>query len=64
MSRTFNTSHREKWNAPIHYILKAIDHHNSEYFKSGNSWHLEKAELLRTYLYELKNYIKSQEKND
>lgn len=54
MSRTFNTPHREKWNAPIHNTLKAIDNHNQEYFKTNNIWHLEKAELLRKYLHELK----------
>lgn len=61
MSRTFNTPKRENWNAPIHQILKAIDNHNQEYFKSGNSWHLEKADMLRDYLKELKTWIHRQE---
>jgi len=62
MSRTFNTPHREKWNAPIHNILKAIDNHTQEYFKSGEIWHLEKAEMLRVYLTELKTWIHKQER--
>lgn len=37
--RTFNTPHREPWNAPIHYLLKAIDNHTHEYLKSGDVWH-------------------------
>jgi hypothetical protein len=61
MSRTFNTKHREVWNAPIHNILKAIDNHNQEYFKTNNIWHLEKAEALRVYLTELKTWIHQQE---
>jgi hypothetical protein len=59
--RTFNTPHREPWNAPIHQILKAIDNHNQEYFKTGNSWHLEKADMLRNYLKELKFWIHKKE---
>lgn len=61
MSRTFNTPHRENWNGPIHNILKAIDNHTQEYFKSGNKWHLEKADILRQYLRELKDFIHIQE---
>jgi hypothetical protein len=61
MSRTFNTPHREHWNAPIHNILKAIDNHNQEYFKGGNTWHLKKAEMLREYVSELKTWIHQQE---
>jgi hypothetical protein len=61
MSRTYNTPHREHWNAPIHNILKAIDNHNQEYFKSGDIWHLKKAEMLREYVSELKTWIHQQE---
>jgi hypothetical protein len=57
MPREFNTPHREKWNAPIHQILKAIDNHTHEYFKSGDKWHLEKAQELREYIKQLKDYI-------
>jgi len=59
--RTFNTPKREPWNAPIHNILKAIDNHTQEYFKSGDKWHLEKADMLRNYLTELKTWIHKQE---
>jgi hypothetical protein len=61
MPREFNTEQREPWNAPIHQILKAIDNHTLEYFKSGNIWHLQKADILRTYLHELKTWIHKQE---
>lgn len=61
MERTFNTPSREPWNKPIHNILKAIDQHNVEYFKSGDSWHLQKAQLLREYVSELKTWIHENE---
>ena len=61
MPREFNTPIREPWNAPIHNILKAIDNHNQEYFKTNNIWHLEKADMLRKYLHELKTWIATQE---
>ncbi len=63
MSRTFNTPHREKWNAPIHNILKAIDNHTQEYLKSGDIWHLQKAQELREYVSELKTWIHLKEEN-
>ena len=59
--RTFNTPYREPWNAPIHHILKAIDNHTHEYLKSGDVWHLKKAQVLREYISELKTWIHSQE---
>lgn len=57
MPREFNTSTRSPWNAPIHQILKAIDNHNQEYFKTKNIWHLQKAQILREYVDELKTWI-------
>ena len=57
MPREWNTPHREDWNAPIHNILKAIDNHTHEYFKSGDEWHLNKAQELRKYVAELKEWI-------
>lgn len=59
--REFNTPHRENWNAPIHQILKAIDEHMRLYFKTGEVWHVEKAEILRVYLHELKTFIHREE---
>lgn len=63
MSRTFNTIHREEWNKPIHQILKAIDNHNRLYLETGNIWHNQKAEILRSYVSELKTWIHREEKN-
>jgi len=59
--REFNTPHRENWNAHIHQCLKAIDEHMRLYFESYNPWHIEKAEMLRVYLHELKTFIHTQE---
>ena len=61
MPREWNTPHREPWNSPIHHILKAIDNHTHEYFKSGDFWHLQKADELRKYLKELKTWIHKEE---
>lgn len=61
MPREWNTPYREPWNSPIHNILKAIDNHTHEYFASGDEWHLEKADMLRTYLHELKTWIHKEE---
>jgi len=61
MPREFNTPTRSSWNAPIHQILKAIDNHNQEYFKTKNIWHLQKAEILRDYISELKTWIHKNE---
>jgi hypothetical protein len=61
MPREFDTDSRKDWNTPIHNLLKAIDNHNREYFKNGDLWHLEKAEQLRSYVRELKEWIKKRE---
>lgn len=61
MPREYDTDIRSPWNAPIHNILKAIDNHNTEYFKTKNPWHLEKAQMLRDYVVELKSWIKRNE---
>lgn len=59
--RTFNTPLREPLNPIIHRLLQAIDWHNSRYFEDHDPWHLEKAESLRSYVKELKNWVKKQE---
>jgi len=64
MPREWNTNQRKDWNAPIHNILKAIDNHTHEYFKSGDEWHLQKANQLRQYLHELKTWICDKENNN
>jgi hypothetical protein len=61
--RTWTTSVRSPWNAPIHNLLKAIDHHNVLYFQTANEWHLEKAAMLRCYVDELKSWIHKEEAN-
>jgi hypothetical protein len=58
MSRTFNTPHREPWNPKIHNVLKTIDLHTEFYLKTGDSFHLEQASYLRSYVYSLKDWIK------
>lgn len=64
MPREFDTPHRENWNSIIHRILKAIDNHNQEYFKTKNNWHLEKAQYLRIYVKELKEWIHRKEDHE
>jgi hypothetical protein len=62
MPREWNTPVRECWNAPIHNILKAIDNHTQIYFSTGDKWHLEQANFLRTYVSSLKTWIHEQER--
>lgn len=57
MPREWNTDQRKDWNAPIHQILKAIDNHTRLWMKTGDPWHEEKANILRQYLRELKDFI-------
>lgn len=59
--RTWDTPVREGWNPIIHHMLKAIDSHNRIYFRTGDHWHLLKAEELRRYVVQLKDWIKGQE---
>ena len=61
MPREWNTPHREKWNAPIHNILKAIDNHTMLCFETGDEWHLEQQQRLRKYVKDLKVWIHKQE---
>ena len=59
--RTWSNPHRDPWNGPIANILKAIDEHNREYFRTGNPWHLQKATMLRGYLVEMKGWLMRKE---
>jgi hypothetical protein len=61
MPREWNTPHREKWNAPIHNILKAIDNHTMLWFETGDEWHLQQQQILRKYVKDLKVWIHEQE---
>lgn len=61
MPREWNTPLREPWNPVICQLLRAVDHHNVAYFRTGDRWHLEKAAQLRAYVRELKDWILSLE---
>ena len=61
MSRDFNTPQREDWNGPIHKILKAVDNHTKLYLETGDKWHEEKAQILREYVADLKDWIIKEE---
>lgn len=58
----YSTPSREPWGDFIKESLKAIDTHNTMYFKTNNLWHLEKAKELRRHITELKEMIKRQER--
>ena len=45
----------------IHQCLKAIDRHMEQYRSTGNGWHAAKAQDLRWYVAELKDWITNQE---
>jgi hypothetical protein len=62
--RTWDTDVRRDWNAVIYQSLKAIDKHNQLYFKTKNIWHLQKAAELRSYVRDLKEWIKQNECNN
>jgi hypothetical protein len=61
--RTFNTPLREPWNPIVYQCLRAVDCHNTQYFLTGNAWHLGQAELLRHYVRSLKDWIREEEKS-
>jgi hypothetical protein len=61
MPREWNTPHREKWTAPIHQILKAIDNHTRLYIETGDVWHEEQAQILRKYIKDVKVWIHKEE---
>ena len=61
MPREWDSPVRERWNAPIHNILKAIDNHTSIYLNTGDKWHAEQADFLRKYVKRLKDRIKEEE---
>jgi hypothetical protein len=60
--RTFNTPLRAPLNPIISHMLKAVDWHVSMYCRTGEQWHLEKAQFMRIYIRDLKEWIAKQEK--
>jgi hypothetical protein len=54
-------SAQEKWTAPIHQILKAIDNHTRLYIETGDVWHEEQAQILRKYIKDVKVWIHKEE---
>jgi hypothetical protein len=61
--RTYNTIIREPWNVKIHNILKTIDLHTKLHLETGEEFHSIQADILRTYVLELKKWILSKEKS-
>jgi hypothetical protein len=59
--REWNTPQREPWNPLIYQCLKAIDRHTALYLETGNGWHAAKAQELRWYVAEVKDWIFEQE---
>jgi len=55
--RTWSTEVRDPWNGKIHNILQAIDLHVRLYLQTGEEIHLELADVLRKYVFALKEYI-------
>jgi hypothetical protein len=60
--REWNTPVREPWNPLIKQCLDAVDRHEYLYRTSGNGWHAAKAQDLRGYISELKDWIHAQER--
>jgi hypothetical protein len=59
--REWNTPERADWCPLIHQALQAVDRHNMLWFSSGDSWHLQQAQVLRDYVNSLKTWIHQQE---
>ena len=62
MAREWNTPTRGPWNGVIKTALDAVDQHNAFYFRSNNQKHLIAAELLRSYVTLLKDFLTEAEK--
>lgn len=61
--RTFNTPLREPLNPIIHQMLKAVDWHVNAYLRTGDRWHMEQAQVVRTYVQQLKEWVVRQEQS-
>jgi hypothetical protein len=55
--RTWNNPTRKPWNPVIKQCLNAVDEHVRLYLLTGDSWHLDRAQILREYVAELKGWI-------
>ena len=55
--RTWNNPTRKPWNPVIKHCLNAVDEHVRLHLLTGDNWHLERAQTLREYVAELKNWI-------
>jgi hypothetical protein len=62
VAREWNTPTREPWNGVIKTALDAVDQHNAFYFRSNDHKHLIAAELLRSYVKFLKDFLIEAEK--
>ena len=61
--REWEPSTRKPWNDKIHNLLTTIDLHTELHIKTGDTFHIEQAEILRNYIKSLKTWIHLQEKN-
>ena len=60
--REWDTPVRGPWNPLIKQCLDAVDRHEELYRSTGNGWHAAKAQDLRWYVAELKDWIHTQER--
>ena len=61
MAREWSTEIRDPWCPKIAQIIKTIDLHSEFYIITGDTFHKEQAEYLRHYIYNLKDWIQSNE---
>lgn len=61
MPRDWTTEIRDPWCPRVAQLLKTIDLHTDFYVKTGDTFHQEQAEYLRSYVYRLKDWIKKEE---
>jgi hypothetical protein len=59
--RTWDTPLRRPWNPVIKACLNAIDEHVRLYLETHDTWHMKQAQILRTYVTELKEWIHGEE---
>ena len=55
--RTWNNPTREPWNPLIKACLDGVDRHTRMYLETGDTSHLDQAQLLRDYVLGLKVWI-------